>query len=140
MGEFKYLRDTGRPIPSVIASVRFPETPSQEPALPPVSDGTSNEEEIPMNNQTTQEQPVYEPVKDPNWKDPEEAGTQESTAAIVVKRFMSVKSFVTLALTGVFSYLAITGRINDEQFMSIFTMIISFFFGYSFEKKNNTKE
>ena len=44
-------------------------------------------------------------------------------------KLLSVKSIVTIILTGVFSYLAIVNRINGEQFLTIFTVIISFYFG-----------
>lgn len=41
---------------------------------------------------------------------------------------MSVKSIVTIALTGVFAYLAIVGKISQE-FIMIYTTIIAFYFG-----------
>ena len=41
---------------------------------------------------------------------------------------MSVKSIVTIFLTVVFSYLAVTSVITGEQFMQVFTMVISFYF------------
>lgn len=41
---------------------------------------------------------------------------------------MSVKSIVTIFMTLVFSYLAVTSVITGEQFMQVFTMIISFYF------------
>ena len=135
MGEFKYLRDTGRPIPSVIASVRFPETPSQEPALPPVSDETHNEEEIPMNNQTQQEQP--EIVVRDDFKDPE-----QGVGATILSRIaalLSVKSLITIFLTVIFGMLVLRGSELPDQFISIYTMCISFFFGYQF-KKAESKE
>lgn len=44
-------------------------------------------------------------------------------------KLLSVKSIVTIVLTGVFSYLAIIGRIDGAQFLTIFTVIISFYFG-----------
>lgn len=46
-----------------------------------------------------------------------------------ISKLLSVKSLVTVVLTFVFSYLAIIGKINPEQFMTIFTVIISFYFG-----------
>ena len=49
-------------------------------------------------------------------------------------KLISVKSFVTLALTAVFAYLSVTDRIS-EQFMLIYTVIISFYFGTQYEKK-----
>ena len=44
-------------------------------------------------------------------------------------KLLSVKSIVTIILTFVFSYLAIVNRISGEQFLTIFTVIISFYFG-----------
>ena len=41
---------------------------------------------------------------------------------------MSVKSLVTLVLTGVFAYLAVAGRIAQD-FMTIYAVIIAFYFG-----------
>lgn len=50
-------------------------------------------------------------------------------------KLIDVKSIVTLALTGVFSYLSIVGVIGAEQFLSIFTVIISFYFGTQVGKR-----
>lgn len=46
-----------------------------------------------------------------------------------VERLLSVKSLVTILLTIVFSYLAVIGTITAENFMTIFTVIIAFYFG-----------
>ena len=46
-----------------------------------------------------------------------------------LKKLVDVKSIVTLVLTGVFSYLALSGRIEQEQVMIIYTTIIAFYFG-----------
>lgn len=40
----------------------------------------------------------------------------------------NVCSIIAFALSGVFCYLAIVGVITAEQFMSVFSMIISFYF------------
>lgn len=53
-----------------------------------------------------------------------------------IANLLSVKSIVTLVLTGVFAYLAITNVINAEQFMTIFGVIIAFYFGTQTEKKS----
>ena len=50
-------------------------------------------------------------------------------------KLIDVKSIVTLVLTGVFSYLSIVGVIGAEQFLSIFTVIISFYFGTQYGKR-----
>lgn len=49
---------------------------------------------------------------------------------------MNVRSIIAFALVGVFCYLAIVGQISAEQFMSVFTMIIGFF--YAREKVSDT--
>lgn len=46
---------------------------------------------------------------------------------------VSVKSIVTLVLTAVFAYLAITNRINQD-FMTIYAVIIAFYFGTQSQK------
>ena len=49
-------------------------------------------------------------------------------------RLLTVKSIVTILLTGVFSVLALRGTIESGQFLTIFTVIISFYFGSQVEK------
>ena len=46
---------------------------------------------------------------------------------------LSVKSMVTLMLTGVFAYLAVAGKIAQE-FMIIYTTVIAFYFGTQSQK------
>ncbi len=50
-------------------------------------------------------------------------------------KLVSVKSIVTLALTGVFAYLAATGKITSDQFQTIYTTVIAFYFGTQYERK-----
>lgn len=47
---------------------------------------------------------------------------------------LTVKSLVTILLTGVFSYLAVTGRVTAQEFLTVFTVVISFYFGTQYEK------
>ena len=47
---------------------------------------------------------------------------------------LSVKSIVTLVLTGVFAFLAITGTVTGSDFLTIFLMVISFYFGTQSQK------
>ena len=54
----------------------------------------------------------------------------------IIKRLgarMSVKSIVTLALTAVFAYLAITGQIAQD-FMTVYAVVIAFYFGTQSQK------
>lgn len=50
---------------------------------------------------------------------------------------LSVKSLVTLTLTSVFAYLAITGQIAQD-FMTIYAVIIAFYFGTQSQKLQDT--
>lgn len=42
---------------------------------------------------------------------------------------LAVKSIVTVALTAVFSVLALRGTISGTEFLTIFTVVIGFYFG-----------
>jgi len=46
---------------------------------------------------------------------------------------ISVKSIVTIALTAVFAYLAITGQ-TSQEFMTVYTVVIAFYFGTQTQK------
>lgn len=48
---------------------------------------------------------------------------------------LAVKSVVTVVLTLVFATLAMKGAISGEQFLTIFTVVVSFYFGTQAEKK-----
>lgn len=50
---------------------------------------------------------------------------------------LTVKSIVTLALTAVFCYLSIIGDISGDKFLTVFTVIISFYFGTKYEQNNS---
>ena len=54
----------------------------------------------------------------------------------IIKRaasLLSVKSIVTLVLTGVFAYLAVKKMISQE-FMMVYTVVIAFYFGTQSQK------
>ena len=54
----------------------------------------------------------------------------------IIKRLgnlLSVKSIVTLVLTGVFAYMAIVGKISQD-FMTIYAVIIAVYFGTQSQK------
>lgn len=52
-----------------------------------------------------------------------------------LSKLLTVKSIVTIALTAVFCFMAVTGRVEIDQFMTVFTVIIAFYFGTQAEKK-----
>ena len=51
-----------------------------------------------------------------------------------IVKLIKVKTLVTLILTGVFAYLGIVGKIDPKEFITVFTVIISFYFGTQHEK------
>ena len=55
-------------------------------------------------------------------------------------KLVDVKSIITFALTGAFIYLAVTGQIQPEIFMTIYTMCTSFYFGTQYQKHINKEE
>ena len=50
---------------------------------------------------------------------------------------LSVKSLVTLTLTGVFAFMACTNQISQD-FMTIYAVIIAFYFGTQSQKLQDT--
>lgn len=58
----------------------------------------------------------------------------------IIKRIanlLSVKSIVTIVLTTVFAFLATKGQVSTDQFLTVFTVVIAFYFGTQAEKKSN---
>lgn len=59
--------------------------------------------------------------------------------AEIVGKLLTVKSIVTLVLTLVFAYLAIAGQIGADLYMTIYTVVISFYFGVQYAKGGGAK-
>lgn len=55
-----------------------------------------------------------------------------------LSNLLTVKSLVTLILTTVFAYLSATGHVTTEQFLTVFTVVIAFYFGTQAEKRVQT--
>lgn len=53
---------------------------------------------------------------------------------------LSVKSIVTVALTVVFAVLALRGDVTGQDFLTIFLMVISFYFGTQSQKMQEAIE
>lgn len=53
-----------------------------------------------------------------------------------MQKLLAVKSIVTIALTAVFCYLSIVGRLETE-FLTIYTTIIAFYFGTQATKEKS---
>ena len=51
---------------------------------------------------------------------------------------MTIKSMVTLILTAVFAWLTCSGGVSADQFLTVFTVVIAFYFGTQAEKRTNS--
>ena len=49
---------------------------------------------------------------------------------------LAVKSIVTVILTAVFAYMTVTGGVTADQFLTVFTVVIAFYFGTQAEKRS----
>lgn len=52
-----------------------------------------------------------------------------------VMKLLSVKSIVTIILTAVFAYLSVIGTVTADQFLTVFTVVIAFYFGTQAERR-----
>lgn len=53
-----------------------------------------------------------------------------------IGNLLTIKSLVTLILTVVFSFLTCMGGVSGDQFLTVFTVVIAFYFGTQVEKNN----
>lgn len=53
----------------------------------------------------------------------------------IADKLLTIKSLVTLALTGVFCYLSAIGAISGSEFLTVFATVIAFYYGTQHEKK-----
>ena len=51
---------------------------------------------------------------------------------------LTIKSMVTLILTAVFAWLTCSGGVSADQFLTVFTVVIAFYFGTQAEKRPNS--
>ena len=55
-------------------------------------------------------------------------------------KLLSVKSLVTMAASAVFAALSLRGTISSREFMSVFIMIIGFYFGTQSQKAQDAPD
>ena len=49
-------------------------------------------------------------------------------------KLLTIKSLVTISLTAVFCILAATGKVGADLFLTVYTVIIAFYFGTQHER------
>lgn len=58
----------------------------------------------------------------------------KKTIVTRIASLLTVKSIVTLVLTAVFAALSVSGVVSGSDFLTVFLMVISFYFGTQSEK------
>lgn len=61
---------------------------------------------------------------------------------LLIKRItnlLKIKSIVTLSLTAAFVYLCVIGRVSTDQFITLFTVVISFYFGTQTTRRDESE-
>lgn len=48
-----------------------------------------------------------------------------------MKQLLQVKKIIALLLTIVFCYMAVTDKVSSEQFLTVFSLVIAFYYGQS---------
>lgn len=129
----EYTRDTGRATAGCIAFIggTLPSEATQDIVEEPQPDEPEESEDEPMPENKPVEQPEMAPVE--GWQDPE-PDPQDHIILQRIASLMSVKSIITLALTAAFIALVVNAKDLPDDFVNIYTMCISFFFGYQFKK------
>lgn len=54
--------------------------------------------------------------------------------AITVQNLLTVKSITTILLTAVFCILAMKNTISGEQFLTVYSIVVAFYFGTQYQK------
>lgn len=57
-----------------------------------------------------------------------------------IAKLIDVKSIVTIVLTVVFAVLALTERITGQDFLTVFSVVIAFYFGTQMKKEDKNHD
>lgn len=55
-------------------------------------------------------------------------------------KLINVKSIVTLIMTVVFAFLSAKETVSSDQFLTVFTTVIAFYFGTQYQKNSKEEE
>ena len=53
-----------------------------------------------------------------------------------LSNLLCVKSIVTIILTVVFAYLSIIGKLSEQDFLTVFSVVIAYYFGTQSQRLN----
>lgn len=57
-----------------------------------------------------------------------------------IAKLLTVKSIVTIMMSIVFCVMTVMGTISGQEFLTIFTVVIGFYFGTQAEKRNGVEQ
>lgn len=75
----------------------------------------------------------YETKPVDGWVDPE---SNKKTLVDRIVALLEVKSHITYVCLYLFAFLVMNGKIGSDQFMTIFGIVIAFYFGTQYGKAN----
>ncbi|MFR3072116.1 MAG: hypothetical protein ACLTK8_04865 [Paeniclostridium sp.] len=55
----------------------------------------------------------------------------------LITKLLSIKRVIAFLLTLVFCKMSLNGQVSSQEFLTVFTMIIAFYFGQSIARKDN---
>lgn len=136
-GKMNYEGGDGRPLPSVVAIGREFKQPVETPPVQPVEPEPVTPEPV---EPGTPEEPKPLPEVPTIEVDDKEDSMNDKPVTIIeqIAKLIDVKSIITFALIGTLCYLNITGKPVDQQFMTVVTAVVTFYFSYQV-KKNGGK-
>ena len=128
-----YVRDENRACASAIAIYRVPEQPAviiDDGAQNQThTDETEKDEDQPMPAVTPQEPAQITPTE--GWKDPDDG---KITVYDRIVALLAVKSIITVVCLALFAFLVVHEKITQDQFMTVFSVVIAFYFGTTYAK------
>jgi hypothetical protein len=135
--QVEYTRDMDTPTAGAFAFIGSPivkpqPTPEPAPQEPVEEDPTPAP--VPEEPQPLPEVPTIE-------VDDKEDAMQDKPVTIIeqIAKLIDVKSIITFMLIGTLCYLAINGKALDQQFMTIVTAVVTFYFSYQVKKNGDQK-
>lgn len=130
---------TERALPNVLVLGKIAqETPSEEDTQPmpqPIIPPVEPEPEKPEDPEPLPEVP--EIIIDDGE---EEKMDGKVTIIEQIAKLIDVKSIITFMLIGTLCYLAVNGKALDQQFMTIVTAVVTFYFSYQVKKNSEEKK
>lgn len=139
-GKMNYEGGDGRPLPSVVAIGREFKQPVETPTVQPEPVEPEPVTPAPVEPGTPEEPKPLPEVPTIEVDDKEDSMNDKPVTIIEqIAKLIDVKSIITFALIGTLCYLNITGQPVDQQFMTVVTAVVTFYFSYQVKKNSGGK-